>query len=44
MSWGDKRRRDVEVYSVGPVEDLIIWREIVKTGHDDDDDQPDGSD
>ena len=30
MSWGDKPRRDVEVYSVGPVEDLIICREIVK--------------
>ena len=30
MSWGDKPRRDVEVYSVGPVDDLIICREIVK--------------
>ena len=28
--FGDKPRRDVEVYSVGPVEDLIICREIVK--------------
>ena len=27
---GDKPRRNVEVYSVGPVEDLIICREIVK--------------
>ena len=30
MSWGDKPRRDIEVYSVGPLEDLIICREIVK--------------
>ena len=43
MSWGDKLRRNVEVYSVGPVEDLTICRET-KTGHDDDDDQPDGPD
>ena len=27
---GGKTRRDVEFYSVGPVEDLIIYREIVK--------------
>ena len=27
---GDKPRREVEVYSVGPVEDLIIYIEIVK--------------
>ena len=27
---GDKPRRDVEVYSVGPAEDLIICKEIVK--------------
>ena len=27
---GDKPRRDIEVYSVGPVEDLIICRETVK--------------
>ena len=27
---GDKPRKDVEVYSVGPVEDLIIYKEIVK--------------
>ena len=32
MSWGDKPRKDVEVYSVGPVEDLIIYKEIVKQG------------
>ena len=44
MSWGDKPRRDIEVYSVGPVEDLLICREIVKKGCDDDDDQPDGPD
>ena len=43
MSGGDKLRKDVEVYSVGPVEDLIICRET-KTGCDDDDDQPDGLD
>ena len=30
MSWGDKPRKDIKVYSVGPVEDLIICREIVK--------------
>ena len=30
MNWGDKPRRDIKVYSVGPVEDLIICREIVK--------------
>ena len=29
---GDKPRKDIEVYSVGPVEDLIIYREIVKQG------------
>ena len=28
--WGDKPRKDVEVCSFGPVEDLIIYREIVK--------------
>ena len=44
MSWGDKLRRDVEVYSVGPAEDLTIWQRDCKTGHDDDDDQPDGPD
>ena len=44
MSWVDKLRRDIEVYSVGPVEDLIICKGTVKTGHDDDDDQPDGPD
>ena len=27
---GDKPRRDIEVYSVGPVEDLIIYKETVK--------------
>ena len=43
MSWGDKLRRDIEVYSVGPVEDLTICKET-KTGHNDDDDQPDGPD
>ena len=43
MSGGDKPRRDLEVCSVGPVEDLIICKET-KTGHDDDDDQPDGPD
>ena len=42
MSWGDKLRRDVEVYSVGPVEDWIICKGTVKTGHDDD--QLDGPD
>ena len=30
MSWVDKPRRDIEVYSVGPVEDLIICKETVK--------------
>ena len=30
MSWGDKTRRDIEVYSVGPVEDWIIYKETVK--------------
>ena len=44
MSWGDKPRRDIEVYSVGPAEDLIICRETVKQDADDDDDQPDGPD
>ena len=29
---GDKPRKDIEVYSVGPVEDLIICRETVKQG------------
>ena len=27
---GDKPRRDIEVYSVGPVEDWIICKETVK--------------
>ena len=27
---GDKPGRDIEVYSVAPVEDLIIYKEIVK--------------
>ena len=30
MNWDDKLRRDVEAYSVGPVEDLIIYKEIAK--------------
>ena len=30
MSWGDKPKKDIEDYSVGPVEDLIICKEIVK--------------
>ena len=30
MIWGDNKRKDVEVYSVGLVEDLISCREIVK--------------
>ena len=42
MSWEDRPRRDVEACNVGPVEDLIIYRDC-KTGHDDDD-QPDGPD
>ena len=29
---GDKPRKVIEVYSVGPVEDLIIYRETVKQG------------
>ena len=44
MNWEDRLRRDIEVYSVGPVEDLIIYKEIAKQGHDDDDDQLDGPD
>ena len=44
MNWEDKTGRDIEVYSVGPVEDLIIYKETVKTGCDDDDDQPDRPD
>ena len=27
---GDKPRRDIEIYSVGPVEGLIIYRETIK--------------
>ena len=38
----DKPRRDVEVYSVGPVEDWIICRDC-RLGHDDND-QQDGPD
>ena len=30
LGGGDKPRRDMEAYSVGPVEDLIIYRETVK--------------
>ena len=44
MSWGDKLRRDIEVYSVGPVEDLIICKETVKQVMMMTDDQPDGPD
>ena len=44
MSWGDNLRRDVEVYSVGSVEDSIICKETVKLGCDEDDDQLDGPD
>ena len=29
---GDNPRKDIEVYSVGPVENLMIYREIVKQG------------
>ena len=42
MSWEDKLRRDIEVYSVSPVEDWIICKDC-KMGHDDDD-QLDGPD
>ena len=30
MSWGDKPKMDIEVYNVGPVEDLTIYKEILK--------------
>ena len=43
MNW-DKSRRDIEAYNVGLVEDWVICKETVKTGCDDDDDQPDGPD
>ena len=42
MSW-DKSREDIEVYNVGLAEEQIIYRKIVKLGHDDDD-QFDGYD
>ena len=45
MSWGgDKLRRDIEAYSVGPVEDFDHLQRDCKAGHDDDDDQPDRPD
>ena len=44
MSWGDKPRKDVEVYSVGPVGGFDHLQRDCKKGCDDDDDQPDGPD